>query len=89
MRAFDVGAKRGGFDVDFGEAAGFEVLEVGVQLGQFAGTVGAIVAKLVERGPPGLELRFERCELMAKSLASAASAWACANASARRAVSSF
>ncbi len=54
--------------VHLGQAAGLQVLQIGAQLGYFAGAAGAVLAQLVQRGAPALELRLQGCQLLAQGL---------------------
>ena len=63
-----VGAQDSSFNIDFGEAASFQVFKVGQQLGGSAGAGGAIFAELVERDASCLEFDFECGQLLAQSL---------------------
>ena len=54
-----VGAQHLSFDVDFGEAAGFQVLKIGVQLGHVRSIGCARSSRsLIQRGAAGLQLRL-------------------------------
>jgi hypothetical protein len=44
------------------------MLQIGAQLGHLAGAAGAVLAQLVQRGPPGLQLCLHGCQLLAQGL---------------------